>query len=272
MEFFRILLGSCGGSVHEGYGQTETTGGTTITYSEDLTVAGHVGGPLPVCEIKLVDVVDMGYLHTDAVHMNQRCDGRGEICVRGPGVFSGYFKDQVATAEALDADGWLHTGDIGLWTPFGQLAIIDRKKNLLKLSQGEYVAVERVENVLNYCPLIAQVFVYGESTENFLIGIVVADEEVVRSSGIKEGDDLVKKIMQDITETSTLSGLQGFETVKAIWVEPVAATSLWTPENGLVTPTFKLKRKELEKKFASQLKSLYTDYKMGGGSGPRSKL
>jgi long-chain acyl-CoA synthetase len=266
MEFFRILVGA-GCTVHEGYGMTETTGGISITYEEDITVTGHVGGPLPVCEVKLVDVVDMGYLHSDSVHnQTRRCDGRGEICVRGPGVFQGYYKDPAATAAVLDSDGWLHTGDIGLWTPFGQLAIIDRKKNLLKLSQGEYVAVERVENVItSSCPLVAQAFVHGVSTENYIVAVVVPDEEAVKASGINTDSSLLKeRILADIQRASREAGLHGFETVRSIWVEPANSASLWTPENGLMTPTFKIKRQAIATRFATQLASMY--------SPPRSKL
>ena len=267
MEFFRILIGGKG-SVHEGYGQTETAGGTSITYEEDLTVTGHVGGPIPACEIKLVDVPDMGYLHTDTIHnQSQRCDGRGEICVRGPGVFQGYYRDAASTAESFDDNGWLHTGDIGLWTPLGQLAIIDRKKNLLKLSQGEYVAVERVENILTGCPLIAQVFVHGDSTRDSLVAIVVPDEDAVKQADLPIGQEgiehLHSRIMEQIASASRTGSLHGFETVKAVWVEPPTPASLWTPENGLVTPTFKLKRQALVSKFGKQIESLYS---------PKSKL
>jgi len=175
MEFFRLLLGSKA-TCHEGYGMTETTGATTTTAPEDLDT-GHVGAPMPSVDLRLLDVPEMGYLHTDTEHNGKPCLGRGEICARGPGVFTGYYHAAEETAKALSPDGWLLTGDIGMWTPKGQLVIIDRRKNLFKLSQGEYVAVERVENVLSRAPLVSQIFVHGQSTENCVVAVVVPDQE-----------------------------------------------------------------------------------------------
>ena len=125
--------------MYEAYGQTEITGGSHCTYAEDGN-ANHVGGISCNLEMKLEDVPELDYLSTD------QTDGvltpRGEICVRGHGAFKGYFKLPEKTAEALDADGWVHTGDIGMIQPNGALRIVDRKKNIFKLSQGEYVAAE----------------------------------------------------------------------------------------------------------------------------------
>lgn len=133
MMFFRCLLGC---PVVEGYGQTEGAAGGTIVHGEDMTTAGHVGGPVACVDIVLIDVPEMGYLHTDTQHRGIPCQGRGEVCLRGPNVFKGYYRDTQKTKETIDEEGWLHSGDIGLWTPQGALKIIDRKKNLFKLSQG----------------------------------------------------------------------------------------------------------------------------------------
>lgn len=138
MLFYRIMLGI---PVIEGYGQTEGSGISSVALLEDMSTVGHVGVPSASAEIVLVDVPEMGYLHTDTDHKGQPCQGRGEIWMRGPHVFVGYYKQPDKTQEMME-DGWLKTGDIGLWTEQGQLQIIDRKKNIFKLSQGGMYAVD----------------------------------------------------------------------------------------------------------------------------------
>ena len=133
MNFYRVLLGA---PVIEGYGQTEGAAATVVSHPNDMATAGHVGSPSAGAEIVLVDVPEMGYRHTDTSHKGQPCQGRGEIWVRGPSVFKEYYKEPEKTRETVDEEGWLHSGDIGLWTAQGQLQIIDRKKNIFKLSQG----------------------------------------------------------------------------------------------------------------------------------------
>ena len=104
---------------------------------------------------------------------------RGEVQVRGPNVFTGYYKDEKQTKEAFTDDGWFRTGDIGMWLPGGRLAIIDRYKNIFKLAQGEYVAAERLENIFAHSPLIMSIWVYGDSLRDCLVAVVHPDPEAL---------------------------------------------------------------------------------------------
>ncbi|KFQ40046.1 Long-chain-fatty-acid--CoA ligase 1 [Mesitornis unicolor] len=256
LTFLRTALGC---QFYEGYGQTECTAGCSLSLPGDWT-AGHVGAPMPCSAIKLVDVQEMNYL---------AAKGEGEVCVKGPNVFRGYLKDPDKTAEALDKDGWLHTGDIGKWLPNGTLKIIDRKKHIFKLAQGEYIAPEKIENVYLRCEALAQVFVHGESLQAFLVAVVVPDPETLRSWAKKKGfegsydelcknKDLKKHILEDMVRIGKESGLKSFEQVKDIVMHP----EMFSIENGLLTPTLKAKRPELRKYFQSQIDELYANAKM----------
>ncbi|GMF32996.1 unnamed protein product [Phytophthora fragariaefolia] len=168
-EFCQIVFGA---TMLEGYGLTET--GAVISCSTDEIPSGdHIGIPLGNVQICLEDVPEMNYTSQD-----KPCP-RGEILMKGDNLFIGYYKQPELTKEVIDADGWLHTGDIGCWNPDGTLRIIDRKKNIFKLSQGEYVAPEKIEAIYIKSPLIAQAFVHGDSFKNYLVGIIVPDAEVV---------------------------------------------------------------------------------------------
>ncbi|NXF53014.1 ACSL1 ligase, partial [Oceanites oceanicus] len=256
LTFLRTALGC---QFYEGYGQTECTAGCSLSLAGDWT-AGHVGAPMPCNIIKLVDVQEMNYL---------AAKGEGEVCVKGPNVFRGYLKDPEKTAEALDKDGWLHTGDIGKWLPNGTLKIIDRKKHIFKLAQGEYIAPEKIENVYLRCEALAQVFVHGESLQAFLVAVVVPDPETLSKWAKKKGfegsyeelcknKDLKKHILEDMVRIGKESGLKSFEQVKDI----VMHTEMFSIENGLLTPTLKAKRPELRKYFQSQIEELYANAKM----------
>ncbi|XP_017708125.1 long-chain-fatty-acid--CoA ligase 1 isoform X3 [Rhinopithecus roxellana] len=256
LTFLRAALGC---QFYEGYGQTECTAGCCLSMPGDWT-AGHVGAPMPCSLIKLVDVEEMNYL---------AAEGEGEVCVKGPNVFQGYLKDPAKTAEALDKDGWLHTGDIGKWLPNGTLKIIDRKKHIFKLAQGEYIAPEKIENIYIRSEAIAQVFVHGESLQAFLIAIVVPDVETLRSWAQKRGfdgsfeelcrnKDVKKAILEDMVRLGKDSGLKPFEQVKGIALHP----ELFSIDNGLLTPTMKAKRPELRNYFRSQIDELYSTIKV----------
>uniref|UniRef100_A0A671W7L2 Arachidonate--CoA ligase n=1 Tax=Sparus aurata TaxID=8175 RepID=A0A671W7L2_SPAAU len=255
LTFLRAALGC---QFYEGYGQTECTAGCTTTMPGDWS-AGHVGAPLPCNSIKLVDVSEMNYLAVN---------GEGEVCVKGPNVFQGYLKDPEKTAEAIDADGWLHTGDIGKWLPNGTLKIVDRKKHIFKLAQGEYIAPEKIENVYTRSDAVAQVYVHGDSLQACLVAVVVPDPDFLsgwtkRTLGLEgsyqELCDRVKAaILEDMVRLGKEAGLKSFEQVKAICIH----TEMFSIENGLLTPTLKAKRNEMRQHFRSQIDELYAGIKM----------
>uniref|UniRef100_A0A8B9W0C5 Arachidonate--CoA ligase n=1 Tax=Anas zonorhyncha TaxID=75864 RepID=A0A8B9W0C5_9AVES len=252
LGFLRAALGC---QVYEGYGQTECTAGCTFTTPGDWT-SGHVGAPLPCNLIRLKDVEELNYFASK---------GEGEICVKGPNVFKGYLKDEEKTTEALDQEGWLHTGDIGKWLPNGTLKIIDRKKHIFKLAQGEYIAPEKIENIYIRSDPVAQIYVHGDSLQAFLVGIVVPDSEVMPGWAKKRGFDgtyselcknkeLKKAIMEDMVRLGKESGLHSFEQVKAIYIH----SDMFSVQNGLLTPTLKAKRPELRDYFKKQIEELYS--------------
>lgn len=143
----------------EGYGLTETAGASSMTYAED-PIPGHVGGPLSCVKFRLKDIPDMNYFSSDLPFP------RGEVCMMGSNVTSGYYKCPEKTAEAFDAEGWFCSGDVGMVYPNGSVKIIDRKKNIFKLSQGEYIAPEKLENKYVISNYIDQIMVYGDSLKN----------------------------------------------------------------------------------------------------------
>ncbi|XP_064377223.1 long-chain-fatty-acid--CoA ligase 6 isoform X3 [Dromaius novaehollandiae] len=252
LGFLRAALGC---QVYEGYGQTECTAGCTFTTPGDWT-SGHVGAPLPCNLIRLKDVEELNYFASK---------GEGEICVKGPNVFKGYLKDEEKTTEALDEEGWLHTGDIGKWLPNGTLKIIDRKKHIFKLAQGEYIAPEKIENIYIRSDPVAQIYVHGDSLQAFLVGIVVPDSEVMPGWAKKRGFDgayaelcrnkeVQQAIMEDMVRLGKESGLHSFEQVKAIYIH----SDMFSVQNGLLTPTLKAKRPELRDYFKRQIEELYS--------------
>ncbi|XP_073800741.1 long-chain-fatty-acid--CoA ligase 1a isoform X3 [Danio rerio] len=256
LTFLRAALGC---QFYEGYGQTECTAGCTMSLPGDWT-AGHVGAPLPCNFVKLVDVAEMNYF---------AANGEGEVCVKGPNVFQGYLKDPEQTSGAVDKAGWLHTGDIGKWLPNGTLKIIDRKKHIFKLAQGEYIAPEKIENIYIRSDPVAQVFVHGDSLQACLVGVVVPDPDFLpgwaKNRGIEGSfNDLCKSkevknaILEDMIQLGKEAGLKSFEQVRDIALH----LEMFSVQNGLLTPTLKAKRTELKSRFREQIDQLYAKIKM----------
>jgi len=253
-EFLKICFGC---PILEGYGLTENFAGAFITHLNE-TQFGHVGSPLGCIEVKLQDIPEMDY-------SSENSPPKGEIMLRGANVFREYYKDPKQTKEALEDDGWFHTGDVGKWNENGTLSIIDRKKNIFKLEQGEYVAVEYLEGVYLKSKYVSQIWVYGSSFKRYLIAVVVPDPEVVipwaKQQGIENtglpslcsNEKLRNTILEDLTALAKSSKLNGFEFIKAITLSPES----FSVDNDTMTPTFKLRRPQLQKRFQKQIDEMY---------------
>eukprot|EP00386_Alphamonas_edax_P015601 GDKI01047601.1.p1 GENE.GDKI01047601.1~~GDKI01047601.1.p1 ORF type:complete len:689 (-),score=256.97 GDKI01047601.1:143-2209(-) len=260
-EFLKVAFSV---PVFEGYGMTEACAAAFITSSIDPQ-CGHVGGPFPNIEFKVVSVPDMGYLVEDRDELDRPCP-RGELWIRGDSVFPGYFRNKEQTEAALTKDGWLRTGDVVQLRPNGTIRIVDRAKAMFKLAQGEYAAPEKIENVYIQSAAAQQVFCYGDSYKAHLVGIVVPKDEFVSAYAAKTGkENDVKKLVEDkefvaevkksMDQQAKVGGLKGFEKIKSIRViaEP------FTVENDLLTPTFKLKRHVAKKAFLKAIDEMYAE-------------
>ncbi|KAF8563470.1 hypothetical protein P879_07920 [Paragonimus westermani] len=227
LEFIKAAF-SC--VVMEGYGSTECGGLVTATLPMDPN-AGHAGAIVGGVTVKLVDVPSM--------NLRVERDGMGEVCVMSNACTPGYFKDETNTNQLFDNSGFTLTGDVGRWTETGSLKIVDRSKHIFKLSQGEYIAPEKVEQVYATSPLVTNIYVDGNSTSSYIVAVVVPDlKEVCRrfathlvslcspapssaqSAGEKntvtlsqvcESPLVVKLILKELTEIGKAKDLKSFE-------------------------------------------------------------
>eukprot|EP01091_Cochliopodium_minus_P014737 TRINITY_DN5050_c0_g2_i1.p1 TRINITY_DN5050_c0_g2~~TRINITY_DN5050_c0_g2_i1.p1 ORF type:complete len:710 (+),score=226.12 TRINITY_DN5050_c0_g2_i1:1-2130(+) len=257
-EFSKVAFGA---KVLQGYALTETSAAASITNLNDMTLSA--GSIVPSVEIRLEDWEEGEY--------TREKNGCGEIWIRGPSVFVGYYNNEEKTKEDLDSDGWFHTGDIGFFTEEGNLKIVDRKKNIFKLANGEYIPTEKIENTYNSSDLISQIFIHGESTKNHLIAILVpvefkvvewCNENDKKFTSLKEFFEneefyraYEKLINEDMARVAKTGNLKGPEVPKKI----IITTTAWNPENDLTTPTMKIKRQALKKKFEKEIKEAYEE-------------
>lgn len=252
-SFLRVV--SCA-HVLQGYGLTETCGGTFVSLPNELPMLGTVGPPVPNVDVCLESVPEMGY---DALSITPR----GEVCVRGRTLFSGYYKREDLTKEVL-VDGWFHTGDIGEWQSDGSLKIVDRKKNIFKLSQGEYVAVENLENIYGLVSAIDSIWIYGNSFESFLVAVVNPNQQALErwaeENGVTgdfkslcENPRAKEYLIGELTKTGKEKKLKGFEMVRAVHLDPEP----FDMERDLITPTYKKKRPQLLKYYQSIVDNMY---------------
>ncbi|XP_056453518.1 long-chain-fatty-acid--CoA ligase 3b [Gadus chalcogrammus] len=247
--------------VGQGYGLTETCGAGTISEAWDYST-GRVGAPLVCSEFSLKDWEEGGYYSSD------KPNPRGEILIGGPNVTMGYYKNEARNRLDFFVDDsgqrWFCTGDIGEFHSDGCLKIIDRKKDLVKLQAGEYVSLGKVEAVLKNCSLIDNICAYANSEESYVISFVVpnpkqlmalAKQRQVHGSWeeICNNPEMEREVLRIITEAAVSDKLERFEIPKKIRLSAEA----WTPETGLVTDAFKLKRKELKSHYQEDIERMY---------------
>lgn len=252
----------------EGYGMTETLGATFIRNMHE-TVYGHIGGQIPALEMRLESAPEMEYF----ADRSRSPDGleRGEIYLRGAPVMPNYFRNVKDTKLVKTEDGWFKTGDIAVrLREGGRMKIIDRRKDIFKLSQGEYIAPERIENAYVGAELICHAFVYGDSSRNNLVGIFCVDEEMAKKWATEREqeqprlkgiafENLIRltefqtAVESQIRQEEIAHKFNGFEKVKAFHLE----TEQFSVDNGLLTPTFKLRRNNAKKRYWKDIQNLF---------------
>ncbi|KAI8089635.1 uncharacterized protein BX664DRAFT_297483 [Halteromyces radiatus] len=223
--------------------------------SPEYLTYGEVGPPVPCVEVKLVDVPEAGYLSTN------KPKPQGEVWIRGPSLTSGYFKQEELTKETFTEDGWLKTGDIGEWNETGTLSIIDRKKNLVKLSNGEYIALEKLESKYKTSVMVENMCVYANPLYLKPVALVVPVESQLRALADSEGwhtdnwemlcesHAARKAVLSILQDQAISSGLKGAEIITDVWI----CKDLWTTEMGLLTAAQKLKRADIHRTYKEQL-------------------
>lgn len=238
LKFFQ----SIGIPIREGYGMTETTGITHMSSEVDYKV-GTVGKALPETQVKIAE--------------------DGEIVVKHPGIFKGYYKDEEQTKEVL-VDGWMHTGDVGMIDEEGYLKLTDRKKDLIITAGGKNVAPQYLENLLKFSPYINDSVVIGDRRK-FLSALIVIDEENVTKyaqdnkvqfttfATMTKAPEIISLIQEEIDKVN-----KQVSRVENIRKFRIIDKKLYT-EDGEVTPTMKVKRKSINAQFGDLIESMYKD-------------
>ncbi|EXJ54396.1 long-chain acyl-CoA synthetase [Cladophialophora yegresii CBS 114405] len=240
-----------------GYGLTETSAMGCI--QDPLAWDPHALGDIPGCiEIKLVDFPDAGYFSTNK-------PPQGEIWIRGPAVTEGYWDNEQETKEAFTDDHWFKTGDIGEFNANGHLRIIDRKKNLVKTLNGEYIALEKLESSYRTAPVVGNICVFAAQDKAKPIAIIVpveaALQKIATANGIK-GESLEEMVhdeklngvvLKEVQKAGRESGLAGIEIIDGI----VMSDEEWTPQNGFISPAQKVQRKKIQQRYEKEIKKAY---------------
>jgi long-chain acyl-CoA synthetase len=237
------FMAGLGLAVYDVYGMTETCAAVTSCGPASFRL-GTVGRALAGIEITLAD--------------------DGEILARGPVTTSGYHKNPEATAELIDADGWVHTGDIGEIDADGFVKVVDRKKELIITSAGKNIAPSNIENMLKESPLVGHALAYGEG-KPYVVAILTLDPDVAPIIAGKLGIEGAS--LADLAQNPAIVGIVGQavdsanerlsrpEQVKKWKLLPVE----WTAESAELTPTLKLKRRVVHANYANEIESLYQE-------------
>ncbi|XP_072937242.1 long-chain-fatty-acid--CoA ligase 4 [Epargyreus clarus] len=244
-----------------GYGLTETTSCATVMDPADRST-GRVGAPTTGTDIRLVNWEEGNYRVTNKPFP------QGEIVIGGDSVAEGYYKNPQKTREEfIEADGrrWFRSGDIGELHHDGCIKIIDRKKDLVKLQAGEYVSLGKVEAELKTCPIVENICVYGDSSKNFTVALLVPNPqrlaELAQRAGLPDMDfdqlcqhpAVEKAVVKELADHARKCGLERFEVPAAVKL----CTEVWSPDMGLVTAAFKIKRKDIQERYKEDIKRMY---------------
>lgn len=249
-HFLRIALNV---SFPQGYGLTETASGVTVQNYKD-TLDGNVGVLLHCVQAKMKDIPDMGYYAKNY---------EGELFLRGATMFKGYYKDEEKTKETYDDEGWFKTGDIFKLTKSGQFLIVGRVKELVKLSQGEYISLTKLTKIYVETKFINQIYIHAGMQSRFLVAIVVLDK--AQSGYDKVTVDQMLTLLKEKAAEMKLKGFERISNVKLI-------TDEFTPQNGLLTPSLKLVSYKIEKKYEKEIKELIKVNRLLEISQPRQHL
>jgi fatty acid CoA ligase FadD9 len=224
----------------DGYGSTE---------AGMVLLDGEIQRP-PVIDYKLVDVPDLGYFATDRPHP------RGELLLKTPNMFPGYYKRAETTAGVFDEHGYYRTGDVFAETSPDHLVYVDRRNNVLKLAQGEFVTLAKLEAEFGNSPLVRQIYIYGNSAQPYLLAVVVPTEDAVATHS---AGALKSRIAESLQTVARQANLQSYEVPRDFIVE----TAPFTLENGLLTGIRKLAWPKLKQHYGEQLEQLYADLAQG---------
>jgi len=257
-DYIRLCMGC---PVLQGYGLTETSACATFNQIDEHSV-GTVGPPAHGINIRLENWEEGNYRVTD------RPRPRGEVLIGGSNITAGYYKMPEKTSEEYfdDENGrrWFRSGDIGQIEADGSLKIIDRKKDLVKLQFGEYVSLGKVESVLKNCPLVENICIYGDPKRSFVVGLITPDRGAFKRLADSRGKtgpieelvldkDLVGSVLREVVNQGKVGKLQKFEIPGAVHL----CLESWTPDSGLVTAAFKLKRRPLQDFYQEHINRMY---------------